>query len=172
MAEKQLSQKEQYVEHIQGLMELTLGVKVSKAKVWDFIKDFNLATMLFTLKQPKETLSLAGVAKHRVVRSTPRGAKAGLDAEGKKIDGAKVWDFVPRYRVKVSSKMENILEQVLGQEDHAIEVPDYFAQIEALKAEKPAKPKAEKQVKPAKEEPKAEQPKETAPKAEVEEPIL
>lgn len=123
--EKKVSKTEQFKVHLQKIIFQELGVKVSKDKAWNLFKAVILGTVEFTLKDADNKLPLAGVGTFEVLKTKPRGSKAGLDEEGNPKEGAKVWPFVPRMRCYFSSVVDKMLEQFYGLEDHGVEMKSY-----------------------------------------------
>lgn len=122
---KEMSKTEQYKVHLQKIVAQELGVKVSKDKAWNLFKAVINGTVQFVLKLDDQKMPLAGVGTFEVLKTKPRGTKAGLDENGNAIPGAKVWEFVPRMRLYFSSVVDKQLEQFFGLEDHGIEMKDY-----------------------------------------------
>lgn len=122
---KDRSKTDVFKEHVQKIIFQSLGVKVSKDKAWALFKNMTHGTTEFVLNLEDKSLPLSGVGTFAILETKPRGSKAGLDKDGNKIDGAKVWPCVPRYRFYPSSVTEKMIEQVYGLEDHGVEVKHY-----------------------------------------------
>lgn len=124
---KERSRTDLFKEHIQKVIYQTLGVKVSKDKAWALFKNTIHGTTEFVLniEGDEKKLPLAGVGTFCILETKPRGSKAGLDKDGNPIEGAKVWDCVPRFRFYPSSVTEKMVEQVYGCADHGIEISHY-----------------------------------------------
>lgn len=120
METKQPSPTERFKLHLQHIIKEVTGVTVSKQKAWDLFKSFHTGALEFTLREESNTLSLAGVGTYKILKSEPRGKKAGLDAEGNPIEGAKFFPFVPRVKFYYSSTAQKIAEQFFDLEDHGL----------------------------------------------------
>lgn len=156
---KEKSKTDRFKEHIQKIIYQELGVKVSKDKAWGLFKAIIHGTTEFVLNlDGDKKLPLSGVGTFQVLETKPRGSKAGLDDKGEKIEGAKVWPFVPRFRFYPSSVIDSLLEQFFDLEDHGIEMKHYgiFRTEEEVaepkKDEKAAKKQEKKAEKSKKEE--------------------
>lgn len=151
---KERSKTDLYKEHIQKIIFQTLGVKVSKDKAWSLFKNVIHGTEEFVLniesttdeegKKSGKKLPLAGVGTFCILETKPRGSKAGLDKDGNPIEGAKVWDCVPRFRFYPSSVTDKMIEQVYGLADHGVEIEHYglYASEQVVEEE----PKSEKKT--------------------------
>lgn len=124
---KERSKTDCFKEHIQKIIYQTTGMKVSKDKAWAMFKNIIHGTTEFVLniEGEEKKLPLAGVGTFCILETKPRGSKAGLDKDGNPIEGAKIWDCVPRFRFYPSSVTEKMVEQVYGCADHGIEVEHY-----------------------------------------------
>lgn len=169
---KQKSKTERYKEHLQKIVYQQLGMKVSKDKAWNLFKAIQHGTVEFVVNLPAEegtvgegtgeegrtrerTLPLAGVGTFKILETKPRGSKAGLDKEGKPIEGATAWPCVPRFRFYPSSKVDQYIEWKYGLGDHTdVKEEHYGIFAPDLEPEKPAK--ATKKAKKSKTEKKAE----------------
>ena len=109
----------------QAIIKQTLGVKVSKEKAWELFKNLIHGTVELTMNVEGKSIPLSGVGTFEVLETKPRGSKAGLDKDGNAIEGAKVWDCVPRFRFYPSSTIDKMLEQEYGLADHGIEMKHY-----------------------------------------------
>lgn len=178
---KQRSKTEQFKEHLQKIIYQQLGVKVSKDKAWNLFKAIQHGTVEFVVNLPVEegtgeegktkerTLPLAGVGTFKILETKPRGSKAGLDKEGKPIEGATAWPCVPRFRFYPSSKVDQYIEWKYGLGDHTdVKEEHYGIFAPDLEPEKPAK--APKKAKKGKTEKKAGDAADTAAMNEPEEP--
>ena len=77
-------------------------------------------------KAGEKKLPLSGVCTFEVINTKPRGSKAGLDKDGKPVEGAKVWDSVPRMRVWPSQIVQDRVERAYGLGEHEdLEVKHY-----------------------------------------------
>lgn len=92
-----------------------LGVKVSKENAWKVYKAGQDAIIETCLKDKEMACSLSGIGRFEIMKAKPRKSKVG------------VVEFIPRLRFRPSSRVNEALEQALGQ------VPDP-AKIEAVKA--------------------------------------
>jgi nucleoid DNA-binding protein len=111
--------------NMQAIVKQSLGVKVSKEKAWDLFKAMIHGTVELTVNVEGKSIPLSGVGTFEVLETKPRGSKAGLDKDGNPIEGAKVWDCVPRFRFYPSSAIDKMLEQIYGLADHGIEMKHY-----------------------------------------------
>jgi nucleoid DNA-binding protein len=121
---KKVSKTDNFKAHVQAIVKQVLGVKVSKAKAWELFKAIMNGTLEFTAKDEQNALSLAGIGTFKVLKTAARGKKAGFDADGKPIEGAKVYPFVPRAKFYYSESAQKYLEQFFGLEDHGVELKD------------------------------------------------
>lgn len=128
-----------------------------------------------------QRLSLAGVGTFEILKTKPRGTKAGyvekviVDAEGKPVldeagketkeqvkdETLKVWPFVPRFRFYPSSNIDNLIESKFDLGDHDLKEVKHYGLYapaeEVVEAAPEAKaPKADKKAE-----------KKTAPRAEA-----
>lgn len=111
--------------NMQAIIKQTLGVKVSKEKAWELFKATMHGTVELTMNVEGKSIPLSGVGTFEVLETKPRGSKAGLDKDGNPVEGAKVWDCVPRFRFYPSSTIDKMLEQAYGFADHGIETKHY-----------------------------------------------
>lgn len=111
--------------HVQAIIQQKLGVKVSKEKAWELFKAMVHGTVELCLNLDDNSISLSGVGTFEILKTKPRGSKAGLDKDGKPIEGAEAWDFVPRFRFFPSTAINNLLEQHYGLADHGV-VPKHY----------------------------------------------
>lgn len=118
MAEKKVSKTDLYKQHLQRIIYQQLGVKVSKDKAWQLFKGVQKGTLEFVTKLEDHKLPLAGIGTYEIIETKPRGSKAGLDKDGKPIEGAKPWPCVPRYRFYPSSVIDDLVEKAYGLGDH------------------------------------------------------
>lgn len=140
--DKAVSKTEAYKKHLSSIVTQTLGVKVSRAKAWELYKSIIHGTVEFVMnldeaaskfdeagvvkKVGTKTLPLAGIGTYEVLKTAPRGFKAGLDKEGNKIEGANVWPFVPRFRFYPSSVIDRYCELAYGlDEDPDFKIKHY-----------------------------------------------
>lgn len=121
-----------YKEHVQRIIEQELGEKVSKDKAWTLFKAIIHGTVEFTLNQEDLKLPLAGVGNFEILKTKPRGSKAGLDKEGNPIEGATPWEFVPRFRFYPSVAVDRVVENSFDFGDHDIEPKHYGIYVEDL----------------------------------------
>lgn len=103
--------------HIQLIIKDTLGVNVSKQKAWELYKDIMWGMAELTTVIDQHNIPLAGVGKYKINHSKPRGAKAGLDKNGKPFPGMKAWDYVPHFKFYPSTAVKTYIEQLLGFEE-------------------------------------------------------
>lgn len=134
---KEKSQTELFKEWYQRVIFETTGEEVSKSKAWELFKATQLGVAQYVAELEGENklgavkkLALAGVGNFEVQMLKPSGKKAGESIdfktrEVKKIEGAKVWEYVPKFKVYPSSKVQNIIEQLYGLEDHGLEIKKY-----------------------------------------------
>jgi hypothetical protein len=124
---KERSRTDLFKEHVQKMIYQTLGVKVSKDKAWAMFKNMIHGTTEFVLniEGDEKKLPLAGVGTFCILETKPRGSKAGLDKDGNPIEGAEVWNCVPRFRFYPSSVTAKMVEQVYGCADHGIALSHY-----------------------------------------------
>lgn len=124
---KERSRTDLFKEHVQKMIYQTLGVKVSKDKAWAMFKNMIHGTTEFVLniEGEEKKLPLAGVGTFCILETKPRGSKAGLDKDGNPIEGAEVWNCVPRFRFYPSSVTAKMVEQVYGCADHGITISHY-----------------------------------------------
>lgn len=115
------SKTDRFKEHLQKIIAQSIGAKVSKEKAWSLFKNFNFGTVEFCANEEDGVLSLAGVGTFKVIKTEPRGKKAGLDKDGKPIPGAKPYEFIPRMKTYHSDKVAQFLAQHYGQEDFGVE---------------------------------------------------
>lgn len=108
-----MSKVDYFKRHVQLILEDELGVSVSQQKAWDIYKQITKGLVEFTVKSGDHELSISGIGKYRIHHSEPRGVKAGLDKDGKKIPGAKVWEYVPRFKYTPSTAIMNFIYDVL-----------------------------------------------------------
>ena len=116
---KEQSKTQLFQSHIQEIVYQVTGKKVSRDTAWKLYKALMNGSVEFTLNQPEDakgnrTVSLAGVGKFTVSKSEPRGAKAGLDKDGNPVEGAEVWEFVPRVKFSFSSSVKAKVEGHFG----------------------------------------------------------
>lgn len=116
--EKKLSSTDVYKNHLQAIIYQELGVKVSRDKAWKLFKAIILGTVQHVAKIDGNKLSLAGIGSFEIIKSTPRGSKAGLDKDGNPIPGATPWPFVPRMRWYTSSVVDSNVESMFGLGDN------------------------------------------------------
>lgn len=149
--EKTPTKTDLFKQHLQKIIYQQLGVKVSKSKAWDLFKATQKGTVQFVLKDADNRLPLAGIGTFEVLKTQPRGSKAGLDKDGNPIEGATPWEFVPRFRFYPSSVIKDEVEQFFGLGDHNLEVKDYgiFASDDEPKVEEKKASKPKKEKKPA-----------------------
>lgn len=141
-----------FKEHIQKIIYQQTGFEVSKDKAWNLFKAIIHGTVQFVLKQDRvvpqdanfeeqsyetRTLSLAGVGKFSILESKARGKKAGLDADGNKIDGVEPWETVPRFRFRPSSMIERVVNAFYGHAEEGYKETNYgiYAADEPVTAE-------------------------------------
>jgi len=124
-----------YKEHLQAIVKQETGQKVSKETAWNLFKAVIHGTVQFTTKQEDNALALAGVGKFEVLMTKPRGSKAGLDKEGNPIEGANVWEIVPRYRFYPSVAINRVVEAAYGLNEEPVAMIDYgiFRSEDAVK---------------------------------------
>lgn len=134
---KEKSQTELFKEWYQRVIFETTGEEVSKSKAWELFKATQLGVAQYVAKLEGENklgavkkLALAGVGSFEVQMLKPSGKKAGESIdfktrEVKKIEGAKIWEYVPKFKVYPSSKIQNIIEQMYGLEEHGLEIKAY-----------------------------------------------
>lgn len=124
---KALSKTETYKTHLQRIIYQELGVKVSRDKAWTLFKSIMHGTVehVTELAKNDQSLPLSGVGTFEVKKAGPRGSKAGLDKDGKPIEGAVPWPFVPRMRWFPSSSIDKQLEQEFGLAEHGITPKHY-----------------------------------------------
>lgn len=108
-----MSKVDHFKRHVQLILEDELGVTVSQQKAWDIYKQITKGLVEFTVKSGDHELSIAGIGKYRIHHSEPRGLKAGLDKNGNKIPGAKVWEYVPRFKYTPSTAITNFIYDAL-----------------------------------------------------------
>lgn len=138
---KKVSKTDQYKAHLQAIIKQTTGQKVSKEVAWNLFKNIMAGTVQFTLNQEDHKLPLAGVGNFEVIKTQPRGSKAGLDKEGNPIPGAEVWEFVPRYRFYPSVAVERVVEDFFGLGGHELDKVNYGIYAEDT-VEEPAQEEA------------------------------
>lgn len=115
---KEKTKTEAFKTHLQIMIKDVLGPKIkgriSQKEAWDLFKEIMNGTIEYVYNDKANSLSLAGIGKFAILKSDPRGLKAGLDKDGNKIEGAKVWEFVPRFRFYASSKVDDDLAKRYG----------------------------------------------------------
>lgn len=107
-----------YKVHLQKIVYQELGIKVSKDKAWSLFKAIIHGTVEHIIHIQDKKLSLSGVGTFQVLETKPRGSKAGLDENGKAVEGAEVWPCVPRFRFYPSSVIDNLVEKSYGLGNH------------------------------------------------------
>ena len=150
---------DQYKEHLQSIILNATGHKVSRETAWSLFKDIIHGTVQFTTKQENLALPLSGVGKFQVLKTTPRGSKAGLmkDENGTWVPDPKgtAWEFVPRFRFYPSIAIDRGLEDLFGYGDHeGIEHKDYGIYAEGVEVpvvEESEESEATEEAPPAKE---------------------
>ena len=158
--EKKVSKTELFKSHLQLIIKDSLGVKVSKDKSWELFKSIMGGTTEFVLNQEDLKLPLAGVGNFEVIKTEPRGSKAGFREErttgedGKvtktlvRDESLKVWPFVPRYRFYASSLVEKVVENHFNLGDHDIEPKHYGLYVDREEdTSEESKSKSKKSVK-------------------------
>lgn len=100
MADKVVITKKRFSEEIQKVITEETGTKISKEAAWELYKAIYNKTVDLAIEGD---VSLAGVGKFVVQRTKPRGEKVG------KVE------FVPRFKVRASSRINAYLEEKLGQ---------------------------------------------------------
>lgn len=144
---KEVSKTEKFKEHIQKIIWQTTGKKVSKSVAWELYKNIYHGSVEFVLNDADHKVPLAGVCTLEILETKPRGSKAGLDKDGNPIEGAEVWEVVPRMRVNSSSVVNKYVEWKYGLGNHTdVEEKHYgiFKSDEETEAE--FKAKAEKKA--------------------------
>lgn len=122
---KEVSKTDLYKEHLQKIISARVGKTISKEKAWAIFKDLIHGTVEFVFNTEDNVLPLAGVGTFKILKTVARGKKAGLDAEGNPIPGAKAYEFVPRAKMYFSSSVDKGLEQRYGLADYGLEVKSY-----------------------------------------------
>ena len=84
-----------------------IGVKVSKETAWKGFKACIDAVVDTCLKDDKNTVSLSGVGKFEILRVVPRQSKVG------------VVEFIPRLRFRPSTRINEFIEEAMGQKPDA-----------------------------------------------------
>lgn len=130
---------DQLKETLQVAIGETLGTKISKQKAWEVFKMIHHAVPTLLVENIGENeeaiLSLAGVGKYKLVKTEPRGKKAGLDQDGNPVEGAYIYPFVPRYKFYPSSATMDTIEIKMGvaDSDKVKEVEESVAEQEDKK---------------------------------------
>lgn len=108
-----VSKTDLFKEHIQKIIEDSLGVKVSKVKAYELFKDIFYGIIDFVIEDSENNVSLIGLGKFQIYKSVPKMSKAGLDKNGNPT-GEKAWDFVPRFKFRESAKVAEQLAKHYG----------------------------------------------------------
>ena len=120
------SKTERFKEHVQKIVSDTLGVEVSKEKAWNLFKNIERGTMQFVALDEDNRLPIAGVGTYEIVFSKPTGKRAGFvkDENGNEVKDPtlEVWNYIPRYKVRTSSTIENELYNIFKCPGHTKEV--------------------------------------------------
>lgn len=120
------SKTEKFKEHVQKIVSDTLGVEVSKEKAWNLFKNIERGTMQFVALDEDNRLPIAGVGTYEIVFSKPTGKRAGFvkDENGNEVKDPtlEVWKYIPRYKVRTSSTIENELYNIFKCPGHTKEV--------------------------------------------------
>lgn len=134
------SKTDVFKEHLQIIIEDTLGKKVSKQAAWDLFKNIQLGVVEFTLNQEDNKLPLAGVGRYEVVKTKPRGTKAGLkrgETLGEWLPDSTLtpWEFAPKFKFYPSVAVDSVVEKYFNLGDHDVELPKLGLYSEAIKEE-------------------------------------
>ena len=126
------SKTERFKEHVQKIVSDTLEVEVSKEKAWSLFKNIERGTMQFVALDEDNRLPIAGVGTYEIVFSKPTGKRAGFvkDENGNEVKDPtlEVWKYIPRYKVRTSSTIENELYNIFKCPGHTEEV-DYLGAL-------------------------------------------
>ena len=132
------SKTERFKEHVQKIVSDTLGVEVSKEKAWNLFKNIERGTMQFVALDEDNRLPIAGVGTYEIVFSKPTGKRAGFikDENGNEVKDPtlEVWNYIPRYKVRTSSTIENELYNIFKCPGHTKEV-NYLGTLKEDKEE-------------------------------------
>ncbi len=125
-----------FKEKIQKTLSLS-GIAVNKNLAWQIYKDLFYATVEFTVNDPEQRLPLSGVGTFSVRQSVPRRGKA------------EEYHFVPRFKVKPSSRINALLEDVMPEcrKDYVADGDTEKAAVEEAPANKTRKKPSKKQEK-------------------------
>ena len=133
------SKTERFKEHVQKIVSDTLEVEVSKEKAWKLFKNIERGTMQFVALDEDNRLPIAGVGTYEIVFSKPTGKRAGFvkDENGNEVKDStlEVWNYIPRYKVRTSSTIENELYNIFKCPGHTEEV-NYLGALKEDKEDK------------------------------------
>lgn len=129
-ARNEVSLTDEFKDFYQELVKNVTGEQLSKAKAWELFKATFLGTIQFVSDLPLNDeqvrrLPIAGIASFEIQNKQPSGKRAGLDKDGNKIEGAKVWEYVPKVKIYPSGKINKLIEQKYGLEDYGLKFPEY-----------------------------------------------
>lgn len=96
---KEASRAEQYKALVQSVISETLGVKVSKQKAWEMYKTLIYKTVTDVVENGR--IPISGVNTWEVQQCGARKSKAESH------------NFVPKFRFRTSSKIDEFLEQAV-----------------------------------------------------------
>lgn len=114
-----------FKEHIRQIILQELGVEVSIEKAWKLYKSMEFGRLEFVLNTTGQRLPLTGIGTYVVRQTKPRGKKAGVDRYGNPISGAEVVSFVPRFRLRPSSVVQDICDAYFGMSKKEIDTKHY-----------------------------------------------